>query len=151
MASLFSEEYLPHSGLSAPSLLDYNQFQVLEKPTPFERQSKKIGRNALCPCGSGKKFYAFEPSADASRGVLRSKNFEGADTIKKLLDDQKLQEQLKDQVILIDEAGMVGTQTMNGIFEIAIKQNARVILSGDWKQHNSVEAGDAIRLLEQHT
>jgi ATP-dependent exoDNAse (exonuclease V) alpha subunit len=100
---------------------------------------------------NGKKLFAFAPSADASRGVLRSKNFEGADTIKKLLDSQKLQEQLKDQVVLIDEAGMVGTQTMNGIFEIAKKQNARVILSGDWKQHNSVEAGDALRLLEQHT
>ncbi len=99
----------------------------------------------------GKKLFAFAPSADASRGVLRSKNFEGADTIKKLLDDEKLQNQLKDQVILIDEAGMVGTKTMNSIFEIAKKQNTRVILSGDWKQHNSVEAGDAMRLLEQHT
>jgi len=100
---------------------------------------------------SGKNLFAFAPSADASRGVLRSKNFAGADTIKKLLDDRDLQDQLNNQVILIDEAGMVGNQTMNGIFEIAQKQNARVILSGDWKQHNSVEAGDALRLLEQHT
>lgn len=100
---------------------------------------------------SGKKLFAFAPSADASRGVLRSKNFENADTIKKLMDDPELQGQLKGQVILIDEAGMVGNQTMNGIFEIAQKQNARVILSGDWKQHNSVEAGDALRLLEQHS
>ncbi|MFM9949443.1 MAG: MobF family relaxase [Saprospiraceae bacterium] len=98
----------------------------------------------------GKKLFAFAPSADASRGVLRSKSFDGADTIKKLLDDKTLQEQLRDQVILIDEAGMVGNQTMNSIFEIAKKQHARVILSGDWKQHNSVEAGDALRLLEQH-
>ncbi len=99
----------------------------------------------------GKKLFAFAPSADASRGVLREKGFKEADTIKKLLDDPELQKQLKDQVILIDEAGMVGNQTMNGIFEIAKKQNARVILSGDWKQHNSVEAGDALRLLEHHT
>ena len=100
---------------------------------------------------NGKKLFAFAPSADASRGVLRSKNFEGADTIKKLLDSQTLQNQMKDQIILIDEAGMVGNQTMSGIFEIAKEQNARVILSGDWKQHNSVSAGDALRLLEQHT
>ncbi|MEL6929215.1 MAG: MobF family relaxase [Cyanobacteria bacterium J06600_6] len=100
---------------------------------------------------SGRQLYAFAPSADASRGVLRSKGFTEADTIKKLLDDQRLQEQLRDQVILIDEAGMVGNQTMNGVFQIAKTQNARVILSGDWKQHNSVEAGDALRLLEQHT
>jgi len=96
----------------------------------------------------GKKLFAFAPSADASRGVLREKGFAQADTIKKLLDDPKLQKQLKDQVILIDEAGMVGNQTMNGIFEVAKQQNARIILSGDWKQHNSVEAGDALRLLE---
>ncbi|WP_367389090.1 MobF family relaxase [Lewinella sp. LCG006] len=100
---------------------------------------------------SGRKLYAFAPSADASRGVLRDKGFEEADTIKKLLDDQQLQERLRDQVILIDEAGMVGNQTMNGVFQIAKTQNARVILSGDWKQHSSVESGDSLRLLEQHT
>ncbi|MEM6360861.1 MAG: MobF family relaxase [Bacteroidota bacterium] len=100
---------------------------------------------------SGKRLFAFAPSADASRGALRSKGFQDANTIKKLLDDQKLQDQLKDQVILIDEAGMVGNQTMNSIFKIAEEKNARVILSGDWKQHNSVEAGDALRLLEQDT
>jgi conjugative relaxase-like TrwC/TraI family protein len=99
----------------------------------------------------GKHLFAFAPSADASRGVLREKGFKEANTIKKLLDDAELQRRLKDQVILIDEAGMVGNQTMNGIFEIAKKQNARVILSGDWKQHNSIEAGDALRLLEHHT
>jgi conjugative relaxase-like TrwC/TraI family protein len=100
---------------------------------------------------SNKKLFAFAPSAAASRGVLRSKSFEGADTIKKLLDDEKLQSQLKDQVILIDEAGMVGTKTMNGIFQIAQEQNARVILSGDYRQHQSVESGDAQRLLEQES
>ena len=99
----------------------------------------------------GKSLFAFAPSADASRGVLRSKGFEKADTIKKLLSDSDLQSQLKNQVILIDEAGMVGNQTMNGVFQIAEQQNARVILAGDWKQHSSVEAGDALRLLEQDT
>ncbi|MEM9885984.1 MAG: MobF family relaxase [Bacteroidota bacterium] len=97
----------------------------------------------------GKKMYAFAPSADASRGVLRDKGFEGAETIKKLLNQENLQQQLKDQVLLIDEAGMIGNQTMNDIFKVAQEQNARVILSGDWKQHTSVEAGDALRLLEK--
>ncbi|MEN0050950.1 MAG: MobF family relaxase, partial [Bacteroidota bacterium] len=99
----------------------------------------------------GKKLYAFAPSADASRGVLREKGFDEAETIKKLLDQEKIQQKLEDQVILIDEAGMIGNQTMNDIFKVAQKQNARVILSGDWKQHTSVEAGDALRLLEKDT
>ncbi|MEL7121664.1 MAG: MobF family relaxase [Bacteroidota bacterium] len=100
---------------------------------------------------NGKKLLAFAPSAEASRGVLRDKGFEGAETIKKLLDQKDLQEQTKDQVILIDEAGMIGNQTMNEIFKIAKEQDARVILSGDWKQHTSVESGDALRLLEKDT
>lgn len=101
--------------------------------------------------GNGKSLFAFAPSADASRGVLQEKGFEGADTISRLLSDKELQSRMKDQVILVDEAGMVGNQTMNGIFDVAREQNARVILSGDWKQHTAVEAGDALRLLEHDT
>ena len=97
----------------------------------------------------GKTILAFAPSANASRGVLRDKGFEGADTIANLLRKQTLQEQAKNNIILIDEAGMVGNKTMNRIFAIAKKMNARVILSGDWRQHSSPEAGDALRILEE--
>ncbi|GGG37342.1 conjugative relaxase [Dokdonia pacifica] len=97
---------------------------------------------------SGKQLFAFAPSSDASRGVLRSKGFEGAETIAKLLNSPNLQEQLKNNVMLIDESGLVGVPTMNNLFDIANNQNARVILSGDYKQHSSVEAGDALKLLE---
>jgi len=27
-----------------------------KKNTPFKRSTRKIGRNELCPCGSGKKY-----------------------------------------------------------------------------------------------
>ncbi|MEM8899594.1 MAG: MobF family relaxase [Bacteroidota bacterium] len=97
---------------------------------------------------AGKQLFAFAPSAEASRGVLQAEGFEGADTIARLLTDTKLQERIKNQVILIDEAGMVGTQTMENILSLAHDKQARVILSGDWKQHKSVEAGDALKWLE---
>ena len=98
---------------------------------------------------SGKTLYAFAPSANASRGVLRQKGFEGANTIATFLGSKKVQEQTKNGVILIDEAGMVGNKTMNRVFEVAKEQNARIILSGDHRQHNSPEAGDALRILEE--
>src|SRR5690606_24734518 len=79
---------------------------------------------------------------------LKEKGFENATTIKALLESTRLQEQTKDQVILIDEAAMVGTNTIKKLFQISQKQNARVILSGDYKQHQAVEAGDAQRYLE---
>jgi preprotein translocase subunit SecA len=29
---------------------------VAEKPQPFVRAGRKVGRNDPCPCGSGKKY-----------------------------------------------------------------------------------------------
>ena len=97
---------------------------------------------------TGKEIFAFAPSSDASRDVLRKKGFETADTIALLLKSKKSQNQLKDKVMLIDEAGLVGVPTMNQLIDIAYEQNSRVILSGDWKQHSAVEAGDALKILE---
>ncbi|MGB0176628.1 MAG: ATP-dependent DNA helicase, partial [Owenweeksia sp.] len=98
---------------------------------------------------AGKRFMAVAPSAHASRGVLRDKGFQNADTITALLQKPELQKSLKNGVLLVDEAGMVGVRTMNALFKVARNQGARVILSGDTKQHASVEAGDAMRLIEE--
>lgn len=98
---------------------------------------------------SGKEVFTFAPTSEASRGVLRKEGFENADTVQRLLVDPNLQAQVKNQVIWIDEAGLLGAKTMNRVFEVAQKQNARVVLSGDYRQHASVERGDAMRILEE--
>lgn len=97
----------------------------------------------------GTPFYGFAPSAAASRGVMRGEGFDKADTLARLFVDQKLQEQTKNAVIWVDEAGLIGNKDMNRLFEIAKKQNARILLTGDVKQHSSVAAGDALRIMEQ--
>lgn len=97
----------------------------------------------------GKTIFPFAPSSDASRGVLRSEGYESADTISSLIANKKQHEHLKNGVIWIDEAGMVGNHTMNQVLEIAQKQNARIILTGDTKQHSSVERGDAMRIIKE--
>jgi conjugative relaxase-like TrwC/TraI family protein len=96
----------------------------------------------------GSKVFTFAPSAEASRGVLAREGFENADTVARLLVDIKVQQQVRDQVIWIDEAGLLGTKTMGQVFELADKLDARVVLSGDRRQHGSVEHGAALRLLE---
>lgn len=95
----------------------------------------------------GQSVMAFAPSSGASRDVLRSKGFKQADTIAAFLRKKELQDQARRQIILIDEASLVGVKTMNKIFETSRKLNARVILSGDPRQHSSPEAGDANRIL----
>ena len=99
---------------------------------------------------SGKAIYAFAPSSEASRGVQRSEGFKNADTVAKLIQDKNLQAELYGQVIWIDEAGMLSNRDMNKVFDIAKAQSARIILSGDTKQHGSVQRGDALRIVEQH-
>jgi conjugative relaxase-like TrwC/TraI family protein len=98
---------------------------------------------------NGKRVFTFAPSADASRGTLRSEGFENADTVARLLADERMQAEIAGQVIWIDEAGLLGTRTMASVFDLAERIDARVILSGDRRQHGSVERGAALRLLEE--
>jgi conjugative relaxase-like TrwC/TraI family protein len=96
----------------------------------------------------GVKVHAFAPSADASRGTLRAAGFKEADTVKRLLMDKSLQKQLAGQLIWVDEAGTMGTEMTAELFALASRVDARLLLSGDRKQHHAVSRGDALRLLE---
>lgn len=98
---------------------------------------------------TGERVFTFAPSADASRGVLRTAGFADAETVARLLKDERMQAETQGHVIWIDEAGLLGTRAMSQVFDIASRQGARVILSGDRRQHGSVERGAALRLLEE--
>ncbi len=97
---------------------------------------------------TGTKVFTFAPSADASRGVLRNEGFANADTVARLLMDDKLQKEVAGNLLWIDEAGFIGSKTMKEIFDLAERLECRVVLSGDVHQHGSVERGEALRLLE---
>jgi ATP-dependent exoDNAse (exonuclease V) alpha subunit len=97
----------------------------------------------------GKEVFTFAPSAEASRGVLRSEGFENAETVERLLIDPDMQRQIRGQVLWVDEAGLLSVRDMKRLFGVAKEQDARVILSGDSRQHNAVNRGDALRILEK--
>jgi hypothetical protein len=98
---------------------------------------------------TGKQVFTFAPSAEASHGVLKSEGFANAETVERLLIDPEMQKQVNGQVLWIDEAGLLSVKDMKRLFDVAQEQNARVILSGDSAQHNSVLRGDALRILEK--
>lgn len=52
-------------------------------------------------------------------------------------------------LIVLDEAGMVGSQNMKHILELCEKSGAKVILLGDKLQQKAVAAGDPLRLIAQ--
>lgn len=95
----------------------------------------------------GKRMVVLAPSSDASRGVLAGQGFAGAETVASFLLNTKAQETVKGQVLWVDEAGLLGTKDMTALLEVAARQNARLVLGGDTRQHASVARGDALRIL----
>jgi len=53
-------------------------------------------------------------------------------------------------VIVVDEAGQIGGRQMLALLRLAKERNARVVLSGDTRQHGAVEASDALLAIERH-
>ena len=98
--------------------------------------------------GGGLKVFPFAPSAKASRGVLRQEGFASADTVERLLTDDKLRKEIHGQVLWIDEAGLLSVRDTTRVFDLAKAEDCRVVLAGDSAQHGPVLRGDALRLLE---
>ena len=96
---------------------------------------------------AGKTVTLIAPTSEASRGTLRESGFDQADTVTRLQLDKNIQDKLKGQVLIVDEAGMLGTKDMTNLLELVDRQNARLILMGDTRQHASVVRGDALRIL----
>jgi conjugative relaxase-like TrwC/TraI family protein len=97
---------------------------------------------------SGLDVMAFAPSASATE-VLRKQGFKSAATVQKLLSDPELQRLASGKILLVDEAGFLSVREMRHLVSFAVGNNCRVILSGDSRQHHSVERGDALRILEK--
>lgn len=98
----------------------------------------------------GRPVMVIAPSVDASRGVLRDNGFADANTVKTFLDDPKLQSAYRGGVIWCDEAGLLGTKDMLRLLQLSYKIDAKLVLSGDSRQHASVPYGDAFRLLQTY-
>jgi len=54
-------------------------------------------------------------------------------------------------VIVVDEAGQIGGRQMHQLLQLARERNARMILSGDTRQHGAVEASDALLAIERYS
>src|ERR1700685_2470659 len=71
-------------------------------------------------------------------------------TISRLLDSPE-QASLHGKVLVVDEAGMVSGRQMEGLLRLAEREGARILFSGDTRQIQSVEASDALRILERES
>ncbi len=98
---------------------------------------------------AGSDVVVLAPSAEASRGVLvKEAGFKDATTVAEFLQNQTLQRRAASNVIWIDEAGMLGFEDMARVIAMAKQSNARLVLSGDRRQHRSVARGEPLAVLE---
>lgn len=82
---------------------------------------------------------------------LQKVGFRDAMTVSRLLEDKQAQVALHGRVLIVDEAGMISGRQMDGLLRLAEQQKARILLSGDTRQIQSVEACDALRILESES
>jgi conjugative relaxase-like TrwC/TraI family protein len=98
----------------------------------------------------GQRFVALAPTTRAREAMVES-GFAGADTVQRFLVSETMQAQAAGRVVLVDEAGLLSTQQLDELTKIAHDRRARVLLVGDTKQHYSVQRGDALRNVIQHS
>ena len=99
---------------------------------------------------ANRKILAIAPTMSAVE-ELQKVGFSDAMTIERLLQDQRAQSTIRGNVVILDEAGMVSGRQMHELLKLAEQQSARIVFSGDTKQIQSVEAGDALRVLENES
>jgi len=99
---------------------------------------------------AGREVLAVAPTRCAVE-ELQKVGFRDAMTISRLLEDAKAQAALHGRVLVVDEAGMVSGRQMEGLLKLAEREDARILFSGDTRQLQSVEASDALRILEQES
>jgi conjugative relaxase-like TrwC/TraI family protein len=80
--------------------------------------------------------------------ALREEGLPRAATVQRFLADEKFQHDARGSVVVVDEAGLLSGQDLLTLLEWSHAHRSRLLLSGDIRQHASIEAGDALRLLE---
>jgi conjugative relaxase-like TrwC/TraI family protein len=99
---------------------------------------------------SGREVLAVAPTMSAVEELSRV-GFTEAVTAERLLQDTQLQSSLRNKVLIVDEAGMLSGRQMSELLRLAEQQSARLVFSGDTQQIQSVEATDALRVLEKES
>jgi conjugative relaxase-like TrwC/TraI family protein len=96
----------------------------------------------------GYRLLASAPTGIAAMS-LQGEGFEDVATCDRLLGDLDLgREQLDARTVLVvDEAGMVGSRKLSRLFEHAQQAQAKVVLVGDDRQLASIDAGGGFRAL----
>ncbi len=103
---------------------------------------------ALLELDGGAAPLVLAPSSSATE-TLREEGFSDAMTIQRFLASDEAKASSHKRLWIVDEAGLLSTRQMEALLNQATEQKARILFVGDTLQHNGVEGGDALILLEE--
>jgi len=130
---------------------------LLASPDRFQilRGVAGVGKTTLLEealpaiAATGKSFAIMAPTNKAKDNLITD-GFKQATTVASFLLDEKAQKRVQDGVIVIDESGLIGSPTFNQLIRVAEQQNARIIAVGDANQHQPIERGHPLKMLEKN-
>lgn len=99
---------------------------------------------------NGRVVWAVAPTASAV-DELSKVGFGFAQTVERFLLDVDQHAYLPKSAIVVDEAGMLSARQMHELLHLTARLDARLVFCGDTRQIQSVEAGDALRILEKES
>jgi conjugative relaxase-like TrwC/TraI family protein len=99
---------------------------------------------------NGREVMAVAPTMSAVE-ELQKVGFEGAMSVERLMQSQSAARDLYGRVMIVDESGMISGRQMLELLKLAEQNSVRIVFSGDTKQIRSVEACDALRILEKQS
>ena len=100
----------------------------------------------------GRTMFYCAPTSSAA-DTLRKDGLATATTVADFLQNVSLRERdrLPGAVLVVDEAGLASNVQGGDLLRLVERCDSRVVFLGDSKQHTSVEAGDFLRVLEDHS
>jgi len=97
---------------------------------------------------AGYRVLGSATAARAARELADSGGIQESGTLARLLGDLEHDEHggfAPNTVLVVDEAGMVGTRVLHRVLSAAVRDHAKVVLVGDSKQLPEIDAGGAFR------
>lgn len=122
-------------------ILKNSDLQVIEG-APGTGKSYALGVAKKAFEAEGYKVHAIAPTGKVAGALKKDLNLE-ATTVDRFLFDAKRDQIAEGQILLVDEAGMIGSQKMHGILSVAMETNMKVVLVGDEYQFAPIEYGGA--------
>lgn len=93
------------------------------------------------------KIVALAPTASATDNLAKEAKIADSFTVAKFIQAQGAE--INNALILVDEAGMLGTRDAYELMKIAEKNNLKIVFSGDTNQKKSIAQGDIFGAMQE--